>query len=323
MSVDNENTERPEDRTAPQTDNLRKMMAKTVEAKSEHKPNAHNPSNGWRTRFAPSPTGHLHLGHAYSALCVWASANKRPENFVLRIDDLDHTRCRSHYTKQILDDLDWLGIQWAETPPYQSTRLQTYADALTKLREMDLVYPCYLTRTEISTFLSAPHHTPDMIPSTRGKLSASEEKARQDAGNIPAWRLDMTKALARTGPLSWQGHDGAIHAAEPGKFGDIILARKDIQASYHLSVVLDDAADNISLVVRGDDLTDATHIHRLLQTLLNLPTPHYYHHKLVRDETGKRLAKRDDAQSLLSYRNQGLSLDNVIKMLPDFPENFR
>ena len=273
----------------------------------------------WRTRFAPSPTGYLHLGHAYSALTVWGFAGQSPKNFVLRVDDLDHTRCRREFTEQIYTDLEWLGISWASKPCFQSDRLATYAAALAQLKDLDLVYPCYLSRTELSDILSAPHGHTKPIPSTRNSLSYADQKTRQAAGQIPAWRLDMEKAIQHVGQLTWTRHDGTNYPANPGQFGDVIIARKDLQASYHLSVVLDDNQDNIDLVVRGKDLEDATHLHRLLQTILDLPAPRYYHHDLICDDTGKRLAKRDDARSLIHYRKQGVTLSDLKDMLPNFP----
>ena len=279
----------------------------------------HERQTNWRTRFAPSPTGNLHLGHAYSALTVWAFAGQSPDHFVLRIDDLDHTRCRSEYTEQIYTDLQWLGISWASEPRFQSERLATYAAALAQLKDLDLVYPCYLSRTELSDILSAPHGLTKPIPSTRHSLSYAEQKTRQAAGQIPAWRLDMEKAIQHVGQLTWAKHDGANCPADPSRFGDVIIARKDLQASYHLSVVIDDNQDDIDLVVRGKDLEDATHLHRLLQAILALPAPRYYHHDLICDDTGKRLAKRDDARSIIHYRKQGVTLSDLKDMLPNLP----
>ena len=272
---------------------------------------------GRRTRFAPSPTGHLHLGHAYSALCAWHYAGKDASNFVLRIDDLDHTRCRPEYVDQIISDLSWLGISWEAEPVFQSQRLSTYADALETLQKQDLIYPCYLSRAEISDLLSAPHGPSTVMPSTRDTLDNQMRQAREEAGHIPAWRLDMQKALAVTGPIYWTDKFGDAHLARPEQFGDIVIARRDIQASYHLSVILDDYRDGIDLVVRGADLKNSTDLHRLLQILLDLPAPNYHHHHLICDETGKRLAKRDDARALSAYRKQQLSPQDILSLLPD------
>ena len=213
-----------------------------------------------RTRFAPSPTGELHLGHAYSALTAWKATGQSAELFCLRIDDLDHTRCRPAYTKQIKDDLSWLGLQWAETPLVQSKRLQRYAEALEKLKADKLLYPCYLTRREVNSLLSAPHDSSEQAPapSTRGLLSQAEQHQREINGHMAAWRLDCKAALARTGTLIWQDYAGTSHQVEieqiPADRGDVVLGRRDIAASYHLSVVLDDADSQVELVVRGADL---------------------------------------------------------------------
>ena len=277
-----------------------------------------------RTRFAPSPTGELHLGHAYSALTAWRAAGQSDQLFCLRIDDLDHTRCREAYTESITNDLKWLGISWAEAPLVQSARLQRYARALDQLRADGLIYPCYLSRSELSTVLSAPQDAdrPAAAPSTKGLLSVSEQAEREAEGQIPAWRLDSQSALARTGTLIWPDSDGTRQMMEADQFitetGDVILGRRDIAASYHLSVVLDDADSQIDLVVRGDDLAPSTPIHRLLQALLGLPVPAYLHHPLIRDETGRRLAKRDQDRSLKAYRQAGMRPEELQGLMPDF-----
>ena len=185
-----------------------------------------------RTRFAPSPTGELHLGHAYSALTAWKAAGQSAELFCLRIDDLDHTRCRPAYTKQIKDDLSWLGLQWAETPLVQSKRLQRYAEALEKLKADKLLYPCYLTRREVNSLLSAPHDSSEQAPapSTRGLLSQAEQHQREINGHMAAWRLDCKAALARTGTLIWQDYAGTSHQVGieqmPADRGDVVLGRR-------------------------------------------------------------------------------------------------
>lgn len=273
-----------------------------------------------RTRFAPSPTGALHLGHAYSALTAWRAAGCSAQNFCLRIDDLDHTRCRTAYTAQITEDLGWLGLSWAAPPLVQSDRLNRYARALDSLRAEQIVYPCFLTRREITDILTAPQDGDEIAPppSTKGLLSAAEQDRRAAAGQIPAWRLDSRAAFARTGPLFWTDHEGRTEEALAEQTGDVILGRRDIAASYHLSVVLDDADSDIALVVRGADLAATTPIHRLLQALLGLAVPTYLHHPLVRDESGKRLAKRDQDRSLKAYRQAGLGPEAVIALLPDF-----
>ncbi len=281
-------------------------------------------SRSMRTRFAPSPSGELHLGHAFSALTAWHAAGKSEELFCLRIDDLDHTRCRQEYIQQIEDDLIWLGLHWAEVPLVQSQRLQRYAEALDKLKADKLVYPCYLTRREISSMLSAPQGGAEQAPatSTRELLTPAQQKQREIDGQMAAWRLDCEAALSRTGPLIWQDHAGAAHSVDKEQMlayhGDVVLGRRDIAASYHLSVVLDDADSQTELVVRGADLEPSTPLHRLLQELLDLPSPIYLHHPLVCDKNGKRLAKRDHGTSLKALRTAGFSPENLIEMMPDF-----
>lgn len=277
-----------------------------------------------RTRFAPSPTGELHLGHAYSALTAWRAAGQSAELFCLRIDDLDHTRCRPTYTQQIKDDLAWLGVRWANAPLVQSQRLKRYADALDKLKTNKLVYPCYLTRHEISSLLSAPQESAFRQParSTKKLISQREQKQRENNGYMAAWRLDCEAALALTGPLIWWDHTGASYKVDKERMlthsGDVVLGRRDIAASYHLSVVLDDADSKTGLVVRGADLEASTALHTLLQALLGLPSPVYLHHPLVCDENGRRLAKRQKDKSLKSLRDAGASPADAIALMPEF-----
>ncbi len=281
-------------------------------------------SRPMRTRFAPSPTGELHLGHAYSALTAWQAAGRSDELFCLRIDDLDHTRCRPVYTRQIMNDLTWLGVSWAEAPLLQSQRLQRYAEALNKLKTDKFVYPCYLTRREFSSLLSAPQDGSELAPapSTRELLTEAEKKQRETDGHMAAWRLDCDAALASTGPLIWQDYNGKMHKIDKEQMraesGDVVLGRRDIAASYHLSVVLDDADSQTELVVRGADLLASTPLHRLLQVLLELPSPVYLHHPLVCNKNGKRLSKRDHDTSLNSLRKAGFSPKDIITMIPDF-----
>lgn len=264
------------------------------------------------------------MGHAYSALVAFEAVNRDPARFCLRIDDLDHTRCWPEYVRQLEDDLNWLGLSWQAQPLWQSKRLRRYQDALARLKEDGLIYPCFLSRKELNSLLSAPHDTAVPAPHTRDLLSPLEHERRSLSGDAPAWRLDMKKAIAlaqqKTGsttPFVRHNRDGSICAIQPDLFGDIVIARKDIGASYHLSVVLDDADSQIDLVVRGQDLESATDIHILLQILLDLPQPVYHHHRLICDADGKRLAKRDDARSILAYRNQGMSAEAFIALLPD------
>ena len=251
------------------------------------------------TRFAPSPTGLLHLGHAYSAIMAHDFARARGGRFLLRIEDIDGTRSRAGHVAAILDDLAWLGLAWHGEIVFQSARLDTYAAALDGLRSLGLLYPCFCTRAEIAASMSAPHGPTPIYP---GTCRAIDPRGRMDEPHC--WRIDMAKAVALTGPLAWTDHGTPI-AADPLAHGDVILARKDAPASYHLAVTIDDAAHGVTDVVRGRDLLAATHVHRLLQALLDLPTPRYHHHELLLDAGGVRLAKRRDSPSLAAIRRDG------------------
>ena len=259
------------------------------------------------TRFAPSPTGRLHLGHAYSAILAHDRARDRGGRFLLRIEDIDPARSRPEHIDAIIADLAWLGLDW-EGPVYQSKRLALYADALDHLKRMGLIYPCFCTRAEIADSLSAPHGPGGAVyPGTCRILSATERAARMDEPHC--WRLDM--AAAQTSPaaarhrLCWVDDIAGEMVADPAPQGDVILARKDAPASYHLAVSVDDAAQGVTDVIRGVDLFAATHIHRLLQALLSLPTPRYHHHPLITDAHGERLAKRTHAPTLAALRDAG------------------
>ncbi|WP_337998046.1 tRNA glutamyl-Q(34) synthetase GluQRS [Oleispirillum naphthae] len=267
------------------------------------------------TRFAPSPTGPLHPGHALSAL--FAAREAGPEgSFLLRIEDIDSTRCREPFVEGIFADLAWLGLAWPAPVWRQSARMGTYARALDSLKAEGLLYPCFCSRAdiarEIAASASAPHG-PDgpLYPGTCRGLP-SEEAARRIAAGAPhAWRLDMGKALARAPRLAWHDRDRGSRTATPEIFGDVVLARRDTPASYHLAVALDDAAQGITCVTRGEDLLPATHVHRLLQYLLNLPTPEWRHHRLLADASGHRLAKRTGAPTLSSLRDAGATPEEV------------
>lgn len=263
------------------------------------------------TRFAPSPTGLLHLGHARSALEGWRAAQESGGRFLLRIEDIDTGRCREEFVQAIFDDLAWLGLRWEQPVRRQSQHFDDYRTALHRLQAMALIYPCFCTRQdiqrEIAGAASAPHG-PDgpLYPGTCRHRSASERAERMEAGESYALRLDAARAVAQTGPLSWHDdHVGEI-TADPESLGDVVLARKDTPTSYHLSVTVDDHLQGITLVTRGVDLFEATHIHRLLQALLGCDTPRYRHHPLLTDESGRRLAKRDKALTLRAMREQGL-----------------
>ncbi|MGL3820312.1 tRNA glutamyl-Q(34) synthetase GluQRS [Sphingopyxis sp. R3-92] len=259
------------------------------------------------TRFAPSPTGELHLGHAYSAQLAHGAARAAGGRFVLRIDDIDGSRSRDEYVGASLADLAWLGLDWDGEPVRQSQRLGDYAAALETLRARDLVYPCFCTRADIAASLSAPHGPSGVVyPGICRDLSAEERARRIAAGEAHCWRLDMDRAAAGAGDLIWEEQGQGMRAAAPRAHGDIVLARKDAPASYHLASTLDDSNMGVTHVVRGADLIASTDVHRLLQALLDLPTPVYRHHGLICGPDGKRLAKRDAAASLASLRAAGI-----------------
>jgi len=261
------------------------------------------------TRFAPSPTGHLHLGHAYSAWAAW----RRAERFHLRLEDIDTTRCRPEYAAGILEDLEWLGLRWHGAPRVQSEHLPEYRAALAQLDSRGLLYPCFCTRAEIARAQSAPHGAEPVYPGTCRHLGPHEAAARIAAGAPHALRLNLERALAQAGPLRFFEESQGWITAQPQRLGDAVLARKDIPTSYHLCVVHDDAAQGITHVIRGEDLFEATHLHVLLQALLGLPTPIYAHHPLLRDASGRRLAKRDGAQTLRSLRQSGIAAEAILK----------
>ena len=272
------------------------------------------------TRFAPSPTGLLHRGHAYAALVAWRRARESGGRFIVRMEDLDSTRCSARFEAAILEDLAWLGLSWDGPVRRQSERLESYRDALRLLTECGVVYPCFCTRGDIAREIEAMAGAPQgpdgpLYPGTCRKLSSAERQRRLDAGATPALRLDIGRATALLGPAPLRfeetgrgpGGESGIIDVEPGRLGDIVLGRKDTGASYHLAVVVDDADQGITLVTRGDDLHAATHVQRLLQALLGLPAPRYAHHPLVRDASGRRLAKRDRDQTLAALREAGVA----------------
>lgn len=261
------------------------------------------------TRFAPSPTGALHLGHAYSAVLAHAAARAAGGQFVIRIDDIDGSRSREEHVAASLADLDWLGLDWDGDPVRQSDRLAHYTAALDTLRTRGLVYPCFCTRADIAASLSAPHGPPNgpsgaIYPGTCRNLSAATRERRM-ADEPHCWRLDMACAAASAGALLWEEAGQGMRVADALAHGDIVLARKDAPASYHLASTLDDAVMGVTHVIRGADLVASTDVHRLLQALLGLATPVYRHHALVCGLDGKRLAKRDAAASLASLRAAG------------------
>jgi glutamyl-Q tRNA(Asp) synthetase len=273
------------------------------------------------TRFAPSPTGHLHLGHAYSALL--ASKLAGDGKFILRIEDIDHERCRPEFEEVIYEDLAWLGLTWETPVRRQSDCMDEYVEALNKLSLQGLIYPCFCTRKDIAreneTAGQAPHRTGGPIyPGTCRTLPNSTRQDRIDAGDAFAFRIDIAEAIDKAGPLTWTSADEKGETTEiqatPEIYGDVVLAPKDAPTSYHLACTLDDHLQGITLVSRGEDLAAATHVHRLLQALLNLDSPTYHHHLLLTDETGRRYAKRDKSVTLQSLRADGKTLEDVMAM---------
>lgn len=307
---------------------------------------AYRPDKPFITRFAPSPNGLLHLGHAYSALVgqhlAGGSGKTRAGRFLLRIEDIDLGRRRTDFIQAIYDDLKWLGIEWDGAVMMQSTRFDIYQQALKKLQQLDVVYPCWATRQEIRTHIEnqpnsshgsgewlrdpdgAPLY-PDFFRDFHRNLDAPTRSQMMQENPLHAWRLDMRKAHA----LAEARHKGALFFTElstgekikvdPSLYGDVIIARKDVPTSYHLSVVVDDAAQNINLVTRGMDLFAATHIHRVLQVLLDAPAPAYFHHQLIRNETGRKLSKTASDEGFAQWRQSGTRASGVIKALPDMP----
>ncbi|ARJ66247.1 tRNA glutamyl-Q synthetase [Magnetospirillum sp. ME-1] len=268
------------------------------------------------TRFAPSPTGELHLGHAHSALFAFAEARKAQGRFLLRIEDIDRTRCRPEFTQGIFEDLAWLGLEWERPVRIQSEHFDDYRAALDRLDSLGLLYPCFCTRKDIAREVDGAGHAPHgpdgpLYPGHCRHLSASERAERTASGQPFALRLDMAEASRRAGPLSWRDRERGEQAARPELFGDVVLARKDTPASYHLAVTVDDALQGVTLVTRGVDLFEATHVHRLLQALLDLPTPGYAHHRLLTDEHGRRYAKRDRSLTLRALRDAGRTPQEV------------
>lgn len=281
-----------------------------------------------RTRFAPSPTGHLHLGHAYSAWLNADFAARHGGHFLLRMEDIDGGRCKPEYEQAIYDDLTWLGFHWPTPVRRQSEHLADYQAALDQLDAQGLLYPCFCTRKEIRAEIKnsgyAPHdlarHSSEgpTYPGTCRHLTLQERQQRHQAGTPFALRLDMTRALARKGTdaLTWTDLEAGQQIATPEilqhVLGDAVLARKDIPTSYHLSVVVDDHLQRISHVIRGNDLFLATHLHRLLQHLLGYAPPLYRHHDLLTDENGWRYAKRDNAKSLFQMRTEGQAPEDLM-----------
>lgn len=272
-------------------------------------------------RFAPSPTGWLHLGHAYAALFAWQQARETDGRFLVRLEDIDAARSRPEYEQALFEDLAWLGLDWEKPVRRQSEHFADYQAALDRLSALGLLYPCFCTRREIQEEIARADHAPHgpdgaLYPGTCRALSPEESSLRIASGQPYALRLRMERARALApADLAWHDLDHGTHQATPGIFGDAVLARKDTPASYHLAVVVDDALQGISVVTRGLDLLPATHLHRLLIALLGLPVPQWRHHRLITDAQGRRLAKRDDARSLRHLRAEGWTPEKIRREL--------
>lgn len=281
-------------------------------------------------RFAPSPNGYLHLGHALSALLNFEAARAAGGRFLLRIEDIDATRCRPEYEAAIYEDLDWLGLSWEQPVRRQSEHMQDYADALGLLERRQLLYPAFESRSEIARLVAQREgagpwpRDPDgapLYPGDAKNLDPQERRRLRDSGAPFALRLDMAAARAVAGDLNWReegagpaGESGEI-PAEPERWGDVVLARKETPTSYHLSVVVDDALQGVTHVIRGQDLFWSTGVHRLLQTLLGSPAPLYRHHRLLRDESGQKLAKAARSTALRDLRAAGVTPDAIRQMI--------
>lgn len=271
----------------------------------------------YTTRFAPSPTGRLHLGHAYSALLAHDAARAVAGRFLLRIEDIDQTRCRPEHVDGIYEDLHWLGLNWDGEVMFQSNRAGAYAKALQTIADQGLAYKCWCTRAEVAANIDAPQD--GAMPLYPGTC-----RGRQDPGDGRpfSWRLDVAEAMRRVGPLCWTDAAAGPIVAQSEVLGDVVIARKDAPAAYHLAVVVDDSWQNVTHIVRGLDLFDSTHIHRLLQHVLDLEPPEYLHHRLVLDAGGSRLAKRKNSPTIASLRSAGVDPVGLIAglragVLPD------
>ena len=282
-------------------------------------------------RFAPSPNGELHLGHAFSALVAYDMANRAGGRFLLRIEDIDIGRCRPEFEAQILEDLTWLGLQWEEPVRRQSEHFETYREAVAKLDGMGLLYPCFATRKQIAEAVAkkGPHaldpEGAPLYPGLYREVDAKQIESLKASGAPHALRIDIARAIEvagkRTGePISLletdaEGSSPERRGADPARWGDAVIARKDVPTSYHLAVVVDDALQGIAHVVRGQDLYAATDIHRLLQILLDLPEPTYHHHHLILDDRGQKLAKSRKDESLRALREAGVSREEIRRMV--------
>jgi glutamyl-Q tRNA(Asp) synthetase len=274
-------------------------------------------------RFAPSPNGYLHRGHAFSALVNQRATAATHGRFLLRIEDIDITRARLEFEAAIYEDLAWLGLSWEKPVLRQSERFSAYQEALDTLDRLELLYPAFLTRGEIAAAagaVDASVRDPDgalLYPGEERGWSDAQRRAAMESGRPYALRLDMARAVAGLPKLSWSeadplGSGSTTHAADPAEWGDVVLARKELPGSYHLSVVVDDAFQGVTDVVRGMDLQPSTSVHRLLQALLGLPEPRYFHHRLILDETGTKLAKSRGSETIRARREAGESAEHII-----------
>lgn len=272
------------------------------------------------TRFAPSPTGALHLGHARAALFAHGLARRLGGCFLVRVEDLDASRCRPEFETQALDDLAWLGLGWDLPVRRQSAHMAEYRAVLDALRARGLLYPCFCTRAGIAREVAASGHAPHdpdgapLYPGTCRALPSEIGEARIARGDPHAWRLDMARAVEEAGALSLDLLDGRRRPCDPARFGDVVLGRKDVPASYHLAVTHDDALQRVTLVTRGEDLAAAADLHRLLQALMGWAAPLYAFHPLIMGPDGRRLAKRDGAASLAALRARGMTAAEIIRL---------
>ena len=271
------------------------------------------------TRFAPSPTGHMHLGHVFSALFSYEAAKKLGGKFILRMEDIDSQRSSKVFEESIYEDLEWLQIKYITDIRYQADHMDDYKGAIKELQKLDMVYPCFCSRSDIKAEImragNAPHEEETSIyPGTCRRLSKEERIKKIAIGTSFAWRLNIRAAAKKLGNLVWRDLRLGKHTVPVGTMGDVVLARKDVPTSYHLSATLDDHIQRIGLVTRGEDLVSATHVHKIIQSLLELKSPIYLHHPLILDSKGVRLSKRTRAQTVKSLKTSGLKRNDVIDL---------
>lgn len=271
------------------------------------------------TRFAPSPTGYLHLGHIFSAFFAYEASKILGGELILRIEDIDQQRSRNHFEESIVNDLDWIGIKYRKEIRKQSEKMTDYRAAIEELKRLNLVYPCFCTRSEIQSEIlragNAPHGIDRTVyPGTCRRLGNADKNKKIKINKNYAWRLDIRAAAKKVGKLSWHDIRLGNHEVPVGIIGDVVLGRRDAPASYHLASTLDDHIQKIGLVTRGEDLVESTHIHRLLQSLLGLRTPFYFHHPLVLDSSGVRLSKRTRALTIRAMKAEGKTANDIINL---------